>query len=68
MGRLGFPVLSNMYFLFHYSKQLENVFFLNHVANYFWMLTIVIAFNLCFSVFIPMYATGNALLMAIVHP
>lgn len=67
MGRLGFPFLINMYFLFHYSKQLENGFFLNRVANYCWMLTIVIAVTLCFSVFIPMYATGNALLMAIMH-
>lgn len=67
MGKLGFPFLINMYFLFHYSKQLENGFFLNRTANYCWMLTLVMLITLISSTVIPMYAAGSALLMAIMH-
>lgn len=67
LGRLGFGFLVNMYFLFHYSKQLENGVFLNRIANYCWMLAIVMAVTLCFSVFIPIYAAGSAFVMAILH-
>jgi Derlin-2/3 len=67
LGRLGFPFLINCYFLFHYSKQLENGFFLGRTANYCWMLTIVAGITLVASLVLPIYAAGPALLMAIMH-
>lgn len=67
LGKLGFPFLINFYYLFTYSKQLENGFFLGRIANYCWFMVIVMLVTLVASLFIPMYAAGSALLMAIMH-
>lgn len=67
LGKLGFPFLISFYYLFTYSKQLENGFFLGRIANYCWFLVIVMGITLVASVFIPMYATCTAFLMAIMH-
>jgi Der1-like family len=67
LGKLGFPFLINIYFLYNYSKQLENGFFLGRLANYCWFLVIVMGITLVVSVFMPMHAAGPALLMAIMH-
>lgn len=67
LGGLGFPFLINTYFLYHYSTQLENGFFLNRTANYCWFLFLVVCATLVASFVVPIYAACPALLMAIMH-
>jgi hypothetical protein len=67
LGGLGFAFLINMYFLFHYSKQLENGTFFGRTANYCWFIAIVMAVTIVCSPFIPIFGGGRAILMAIMH-
>jgi Derlin-2/3 len=67
LGGLGFAFLINMYFLLHYSKQLENGVFFGRTANYCWFITIVMAVTIACSPVIPVFAGGRAILMAVMH-
>lgn len=67
LGGLGFSFLINMYFVYHYSAQLERGYFLGRTADYCWMLFIVMVITAASAVVIPIYAAGPALQLAILH-
>lgn len=67
LGSLGFSFLINVYFVYHYSAQLERGFFMGRTADYCWMLFLVMVITLACSLFVPVYAAGPALQLAILH-
>lgn len=66
-GQLGFGFLIHLYFIYSYSRQLEQNIFFGRAANYCWMLAICLAVILALAVPFGYPFAGPGLMMAIIH-
>ena len=64
-GKVGFPFLINLYFLYNYSLKMEEELFERRPADYIWMLTICWAISLVMAFFFNLMIVGQILTMAI---
>eukprot|EP00056_Hartaetosiga_gracilis_P008863 m.127390 g.127390 ORF g.127390 m.127390 type:complete len:248 (-) comp13008_c0_seq1:3014-3757(-) len=66
-GKLGFPFLINLYFLYSYSKQLETGIFAQKTADYVYMILVIWLVLLLVGFLVPLMLIGLPLVFAIVH-
>lgn len=66
-GKLGFPFLINLYFLYSYSIRLEQDVFQRRPGDYIWMLTICWAITMVCAYFFNLMIVGPILSMAILY-
>ncbi|RUS17771.1 Der1-like family-domain-containing protein [Endogone sp. FLAS-F59071] len=64
---LGFPFLMNLYFIYRYSVELENIVFGNRTADYLFFVLFVMSLELIASYFLYLTVLGEALTLSLVY-